>query len=172
MHLFNYKSSVRGFKMPTNKKIAIIGSGFGGLSAAIRLQAAGFETRIFEKRDMAGGRAYVYREKGFTFDAKDREDYGKLLRNAGKLQKLDKDKLEHAWKYAYIYFIQKQIPLLPTIGEDLYIDFAKLDYLIPGKNKFMDFICEKIIDGKDFILPEELVQLTHVEDKDQIRTYA
>ncbi len=55
--------------MPTNKKIAIIGSGFGGLSAAIRLQAAGFETRIFEKRDMAGGRAYVYREKGFTFDA-------------------------------------------------------------------------------------------------------
>ena len=76
------------------------------------------------------------------------------------------------WKYAYIYFIQKQIPLLPTIGEDLYIDFAKLDYLIPGKNKFMDFICEKIIDGKDFILPEELVQLTHVEDKDQIRTYA
>lgn len=55
--------------MPTSKKIAIIGSGFGGLSAAIRLQAAGFETRIFEKRDMAGGRAYVYREKGFTFDA-------------------------------------------------------------------------------------------------------
>ncbi len=55
--------------MPTNKKIAIIGSGFGGLSAAIRLQAAGFDVRIFEKRDMAGGRAYVYRDNGFTFDA-------------------------------------------------------------------------------------------------------
>ena len=39
----------------------MIGSGFGGLAAAIRLQAAGFQTVIFEKRDQPGGRAYVYR---------------------------------------------------------------------------------------------------------------
>lgn len=50
-------------------RAAIIGSGFGGLAAAIRLQAAGMETVIFEKRDRAGGRAYVYRDQGFTFDA-------------------------------------------------------------------------------------------------------
>lgn len=55
--------------MPINKKVAVIGSGFGGLSIAIRLQAAGFQVRIFEKRDLPGGRAYVYKEKGFTFDA-------------------------------------------------------------------------------------------------------
>lgn len=55
--------------MPTKKKIAVIGSGFGGLSLAIRLQAQGFEVKIFEKRDKPGGRAYVYKEKGFTFDA-------------------------------------------------------------------------------------------------------
>ena len=48
---------------------AVIGSGFGGLAAAIRLQAAGLQTVIFEKRDQPGGRAYVYRDKGFTFDA-------------------------------------------------------------------------------------------------------
>ena len=47
----------------------VIGSGFGGLAAAIRLQAAGCETVIFEKRDLPGGRAYVYRDNGFTFDA-------------------------------------------------------------------------------------------------------
>lgn len=50
-------------------RVAVIGSGFGGLAAAIRLQAAGCETIIFEKRDQPGGRAYVYRDNGFTFDA-------------------------------------------------------------------------------------------------------
>lgn len=50
-------------------RVAIIGAGFGGLSAAIRLQQAGFNTVVFEKRDQVGGRAYVYHDNGFTFDA-------------------------------------------------------------------------------------------------------
>jgi phytoene desaturase len=50
-------------------RVAVIGSGFGGLAVAIRLQTAGFDTVIFEKRDLPGGRAYVYRDRGFTFDA-------------------------------------------------------------------------------------------------------
>jgi len=48
--------------------IVVIGSGFGGLSAAIRLQAQGHEVTLFEKRDKPGGRAYVYEQDGFTFD--------------------------------------------------------------------------------------------------------
>lgn len=51
------------------KKAAVIGSGFGGLAVAIRLQAAGYQTTIFEKRDQPGGRAYVYQDQGFKFDA-------------------------------------------------------------------------------------------------------
>jgi len=54
--------------MTTSKRAAVIGSGFGGLSLAIRLQAAGFDTTILEKRDKPGGRAYVYEDKGFIFD--------------------------------------------------------------------------------------------------------
>lgn len=50
-------------------RAAIIGSGFGGLAAAIRLQAQGVQTVLYEARDKPGGRAYVYEEKGFTFDA-------------------------------------------------------------------------------------------------------
>jgi phytoene desaturase len=50
-------------------KIIVIGSGFGGLSAAIRLQARGHEVTIVEKRDKLGGRAYVYEQDGFKFDA-------------------------------------------------------------------------------------------------------
>jgi phytoene desaturase len=50
-------------------KAAVIGSGFGGLALAIRLQSAGIETTIFEARDRPGGRAYAWERDGFTFDA-------------------------------------------------------------------------------------------------------
>ncbi len=50
------------------KNIAIIGSGFGGLSLAVRLQAAGHQVRIFEKREKIGGRAYQLKDAGYTFD--------------------------------------------------------------------------------------------------------
>lgn len=50
------------------KKIIIIGSGFGGLGAAIRLAVQGHEVLVLEKRDRPGGRAYVYEIDGFKFD--------------------------------------------------------------------------------------------------------
>jgi len=46
----------------------VIGSGFGGLTLAVRLQAAGIDTTIIEKRDKPGGRAYVYEDQGYSFD--------------------------------------------------------------------------------------------------------
>ena len=52
----------------SQKRAAVIGSGFGGLSLALRLQAGGFHTTVLEKRDKPGGRAYVYEDQGFTFD--------------------------------------------------------------------------------------------------------
>ena len=56
-------------KPRNGKRAAIIGSGFGGLAAAIRLQNAGYDTVLYEARDKPGGRAYVYEEQGFVFDA-------------------------------------------------------------------------------------------------------
>ena len=55
--------------MDTNRTAAVIGAGFGGLALAIRLQSAGIATTLFEKRDKPGGRAYVYEDDGFVFDA-------------------------------------------------------------------------------------------------------
>lgn len=49
-------------------KVITIGSGFGGLYAAIRLQQQGHQVTLIEKRDKPGGRAYVYEQDGFTFD--------------------------------------------------------------------------------------------------------
>jgi phytoene desaturase len=51
------------------RRAVVIGAGFGGLALAIRLQARGIQTTLLEKRDKPGGRAYVYEEQGFVFDA-------------------------------------------------------------------------------------------------------
>ena len=51
------------------KRACVIGSGFGGLALAIRLQSAGVATTVVEARDRPGGRAYVWEREGFTFDA-------------------------------------------------------------------------------------------------------
>jgi phytoene desaturase len=50
-------------------RAVIIGSGFGGLAAAIRLSCKGYAVEVLEKLDAPGGRAYVHRQDGFTFDA-------------------------------------------------------------------------------------------------------
>jgi phytoene desaturase len=50
------------------KKIAVIGAGFAGLSAACCLAKEGFEVTLFEKNDLAGGRARKFESSGYTFD--------------------------------------------------------------------------------------------------------
>ena len=55
--------------MTSPRTAIVIGAGFGGLALAIRLQSAGIGTTIVEARDKPGGRAYVWKKDGFTFDA-------------------------------------------------------------------------------------------------------
>jgi phytoene desaturase len=50
------------------KKVAVIGSGFAGLSAACHLAKAGYEVTVFEKNSSPGGRARKFEAQGFTFD--------------------------------------------------------------------------------------------------------
>ncbi len=46
-----------------------MGSGFGGLASAVRLLNKGYEVTLLEARDQLGGRAGVFKQDGFTFDA-------------------------------------------------------------------------------------------------------
>ena len=46
----------------------IIGSGFGGIAAALRLKAKGHDVTLIEKHPDLGGRARVFKKNGFTYD--------------------------------------------------------------------------------------------------------
>ena len=71
------------------KRIAVVGAGMGGLAAAIRLRAQGFEVEVFEKNDQPGGRMGRLEEEGFTFDTGPSlllmtDTYRDLFRSAGR----------------------------------------------------------------------------------------
>lgn len=51
------------------RKAVVIGAGFGGLAAAVRLGVRGYDVTVLDRLDQAGGRARVFRQDGFTFDA-------------------------------------------------------------------------------------------------------
>ena len=50
------------------KRIAIIGSGFSSLAAAIDISSKGYHVDLFEKNNTIGGRARQLKSDGFTFD--------------------------------------------------------------------------------------------------------
>ena len=59
-----------GARIPDGRPHAVvIGSGFGGLAAAVRLGARGYRVSVLEQMDAPGGRAHVFRQDGFVFDA-------------------------------------------------------------------------------------------------------
>lgn len=83
------------------KQVIVIGAGFSGLSAATSLAQKGYQVTILEKNSMAGGRARVFQEKGFTFDMGPSwywmpdvfeayfEKFGKKISNYYDLKRLD-----------------------------------------------------------------------------------
>jgi phytoene desaturase len=54
---------------PSSPHAVVIGCGVGGLAAGARLAAKGYRVTMLDKLDGPGGRAYTYRQDGFTFDA-------------------------------------------------------------------------------------------------------
>ncbi|WP_304459898.1 NAD(P)-binding protein, partial [Alicyclobacillus sendaiensis] len=50
------------------KRVVVIGSGFGGLAAAVRLQARGFEVHLCESLPDPGGRARTFHIGPYAFD--------------------------------------------------------------------------------------------------------
>jgi phytoene desaturase len=83
------------------KHIAVIGSGFSGLSAACYLAKSGYQVTILEKNDKAGGRGRSFTAEGFVFDMGPSwywmpevmeeffQDFGKSTKDYFQLKQLD-----------------------------------------------------------------------------------
>jgi phytoene desaturase len=83
------KRKVGALAAGPKKRVAVIGSGMGGLAAAIRLASSGFEVEVFEKNARVGGRVDRLETEGFAFDTGPSlllmtDTYRELFRSAGR----------------------------------------------------------------------------------------
>jgi len=121
----------------------------------------GLELALVGKPVILAGEAH-YGGKGFTYEALTPDSYKGLLQQAKSLGALSKEQRALARKYAYCYFVQRQIPL-PVVEQEnsewWEFNYHKRHHLLKGRDPFVDFICDRILDGEDFIMDEPLVRL-------------
>jgi hypothetical protein len=97
-----------------------------------------------------------YRERGFTYDVRSPEDLRALLEGGG--WELSPEQVELALRYAFVFFFKCMIPF-PSVpldqGRPLRVPDDPED-LRPGSDPYLDFVCDRILDGGDFVLPDDL----------------
>jgi hypothetical protein len=123
---------------------------------------AGLELALIGKPVIVAGEAH-YGGMGFTHDALTPEAYRELLRKAATLGPLTDEQRGLVRKYAYSHFIQRQVPLdvlYDPSSKWWQFQHQKTDSLLPGNDPFIQFICDRLLDGRDFNMPEELVAVS------------
>ena len=107
---------------------------------------------------IVAGEAWI-RNKGLTIDAKSEDDYYKILDRLPLSEKMNKEQIILARKYAYHFFFRRMIPVSivePTGGEPQFrLNIKSIKDIQPGKSPGLDIICEGILNGSDFIYPAE-----------------
>jgi capsule polysaccharide export protein KpsC/LpsZ len=132
---------------------------FGLVDGAVTVYGtAGLELAIHGKPVILAGDAH-YGKKGFTWDANDRSTYHGLLQQASRISSLSAEQINLAKKYAYCYFILRQIPVSVVANPSSKwwsFQFDQRERLLPGNDPAIDFLCERLLDGKDFIMSPKL----------------
>jgi phytoene desaturase len=134
------------------KKIAIIGSGFAGLSAACYLAKAGFEVTVYEKNEQLGGRASQLVRDGFTFDMGPSwywmpDIFEKFFRDFGK-QSSDYYELEKLSPAYQIIFEDEVV----TIGDSMDQICQEFERVEPGSSKPLKKFIAKAADNYDIAI--------------------
>jgi hypothetical protein len=122
----------------------------------------GLELAAMGKPVILAGQAH-YGAKGFTNDPGTQAEYVAMLARAAQVKPLSQEQTALARRYAYWYFVQRQIPIGAIDLEQGHwgdLDLARLDSLLPGRDPIMDAVCRNIVEGRDFILPTEVLAQT------------
>ncbi len=98
-----------------------------------------------------------YRGRGFTTDLSGAEDLARVL--AREPAAPSSEDVELALRYAHMFFLRAMIPvrLVEASQEGKVKRFPRsASALLPGADPYLDWICERILDGGEFGLPDEL----------------
>jgi hypothetical protein len=101
-----------------------------------------------------------YGGKGFTIEAGSPGEYCAILDRVASIAPLSAEQTALARRYAYWYFVQRQIPVRSIDlkrGHWGDLDLQRIDTLLPGRDAIMDTVCRNIVEGRDFILPSSAV---------------
>ncbi|MEO5589678.1 MAG: hypothetical protein ABIS03_08840 [Gemmatimonadaceae bacterium] len=120
---------------------------------------AGLELALLGKPVILAGEAH-YGAKGFTHEGVTPVVYRKLLKQAATLEPLTPEQNIDVRKYSYSHFIRRQIPL--EIVHDpksawWAFQISKRKLLLPHADPFVDFVCDRLLDGQDFSMDDELI---------------
>ena len=97
-----------------------------------------------------------YRGRGFTHDLQSPDELRSLL-HAGPWS-MSEDQVELALRYAFLFFFRFMIPF-PMVPLEQGLPRQVPDdpsAVRPGADPYLDFVCDRILDGGEFILPEKL----------------
>jgi hypothetical protein len=96
-----------------------------------------------------------YRARGFTFDIDSPADLERVIRERPTMSP---EQVELARRYAFAFFFRLMIPFpqIRTAGDRIVSLPTSADELLPGRDPYLDFVCDRILDGGDFFLPPEL----------------
>lgn len=96
-----------------------------------------------------------YRGRGFTLDV---SSHSELEAALAEPPPVSPETVERARRYAFTFFFRAMIPF-PVIqmvnGRPVTVP-STIEDLMPGQDPYLDFVCERILDGGDFTLPDEL----------------
>lgn len=162
--------------MKKTNDIIVVGSGLGGLSAALRLASKGYSVKILEKHSTAGGRLNRFSKNGYTFDTGPSfmcmtYEFDELFRDCKLENPLKLKELDLLYRVFYgsggkVYDIWKDMNKLAEVFAGIEPDFLNKanSYLDRAGDFYFD--TEKLVVKKNFRnLLDYLQKISHVPFK-------